>query len=526
MPRTRFILFLFFGFFVNNAIANTTVQASRYNISIKNNFEHAIFVELHKKHEIVETEILRTGQSISYDGYFSRSKLKNYFFKVKYNFKTLEVDKMRLENSRVGALNTLNANRKNRNHSNEQSLLFEIFASAGSRWHAKSDDAWWVKLFIGGVRTISKGYKAFRFLAKELPAINSIYSYDDLFNYLGEKFIDEQIEIQRVKKMIQEEIGWDTEIQEDVIAAAISYFEIKEQISKEYHQNYSSVLDQHDSKMSHLMSLTDNNSFSSINSGQVYDKALKPINFKTKSPVFSISLEPKSTASSINKYWTGRRDPLFVENPDDEDSYKFGNGWFNREIQAGFGTAISRELKLGHSSFARFYLSAYFGNSTYLLTAENYQLPRNFFERIPNNLDHFVLSRHIEMDQERLGGELALRSFLGRSWMFEISGGFTQSQFYLNFKNAQLQDGFEWAYKKTKYGSAYQNVFTGLKIGIGGNKYEKRRSTMFTIGVEKDFGDASNIEPIRIADLTRDANIEVESEMQQIRVNVGFLLSF
>ena len=198
----------------------------------------------------------------------------------------------------------------------------------------------------------------------------------------------------------------------------------------------------------------------------------------------------------------------------------------NKNFRAELGFAISREFKLSRKNYSRLYANALYSNATYQLKAENYLLSRNFFRTVPVSEDVFNLTQPIEFDHTSYGINLILRNYLGRSAMIDLIGGYVHQEGKLNLGNAKLSEGFQWAFDSKTFIQGSNNWNGGIRFGLGGNNWSKRKSTMFTASVIASMPAFKQSGEEQITNLDTDQEILLENDGFLLRYNFGLTVSF
>ena len=499
-----------------------SATADRYNLSITNTYKYHLSVTLETRKKST-TRIMSPYSYWKMDGYFSKGKLKNKTVLCDYNSETYSLDKKILDNDLSNTLTSLRRQRDNEDNSAFRDLEIKILAELASKFHTNTDN-WiidglsWVARGVGN--TIKMAY-SFKELIEEINSMN-YKSYDELFtDFLADRF--EKAAVARASELIEREIGLNSETSEYVINAVLYYLGKSTQIQYQYEENIEKAEDRHAQLIEEITALRDDRSFQRDHTYNLYDITRKPIDFRTKTPNFILSLEPLCYGSGLNKYWNSPPEKVLTDK-DNNDELEWSDGLWNTTAGGSLRFSVTPEMKISKHLYSRVYAGASFYNTSYK-HKNGISLSNNFFSTTPANSTPFTVSEPLSFEHNRLSLDLAWRFYIGRVLFFDLNGGYSRQNGVLNLKKSELSEGYSWA--KTSINLVEENYqpFFGAKLGIGRNRFHK--GTHLSCGVHFFKIDHTNTTDYSITETATDFPIHFDSEGKYVyRIFVGLSTAF
>lgn len=519
---TLVIFFLFLTVDLNGSNP-ISVEASRYHMSVRNTFGYSLKVYAKKGSNIyLQPRLLAPGESFYLNKNFTKSKLRRIKFYCRYDDEAFSKDTRANNERHENSMRQLNANKIAADNSAKEDFFLKLGYHAASNVETNTDDNWVISGLKWLIRNIGRAGKVYFSIKENFKEYqNKKYNnYEELFLDLAKKGIEGKI-IEELSEEFDKSIGLKEGTSEYVVNAILYYIQQMEEFEEKYRNIESRLNQEHENSQAYITKLKSDFGFD--HEYIAYDIAIKPLDMKSVTPNFTVTIDPFINGGRLNNFYGRMQDGLF-QNKDGDDELEWSDGLWNKYLGGSFGFVVSPEMRLGKKgSYSKIYANIGYHQIGYKLDSAEYRLSNNFFSSIPPNSTGFTLSEPMRFEQTNLSGGLTWRFFIKRHMIIDLCGGYIRQNGVLNMSYSELSQGYSWKNEKIKIVDEKIVPFGGLRLGYGFNKFHN--GTHFSLGVNLYEVNHTNITDYSIKDKT-DNPIEFKSNGLHYKVYIGLTKSF
>ena len=262
--------------------ANVFIKASRYNLSASNQNDHHVSMKLIFKDKVLDEKIGSTGSTVQAEGYFTKKKLKKTQVICTYNQTCHKRDLEVLRRDYNTGKNTIHSEYKKMNKSNNSFLVSRLAADLAS--NIKVDNSNWVTSIITGgiklggslVKWADQTVQGFSKILSAKTDVELLVAIADA-SYGIPDWRQELVKQAMVKAGVS---GYLTKYSAKAVVLWIDEgFRLDQQL-KERLERLENERDARNNYLDHLYA--NRHLFESTGRFNIYDKAQKPINFRTQ----------------------------------------------------------------------------------------------------------------------------------------------------------------------------------------------------------------------------------------------------
>jgi hypothetical protein len=498
------------------------VNCTHYVMHIKNNFPHTLKISVEKGSEVLmKPKIFSTGKLDSLSGKFTSNKLQNTRIICRYDEQTFSIDKEANDLVYANSLKDLRDRYDAVLVASLEDFGIRVAAKVASGTKTYSDDNMIISFFKWITRNSGKVIVMAYEVKDEFKAISN-GKYNDLTSFL--KALKDNKEDEKTIKAISAIIDRnnafvDEKTKEYAIKAALIYLQEIKEINSNY-QEAQVYFDKEHKRVEAKITVLKDTRYTQIHNA--YMVAQKPMNLQTRTPNFTLSLEPLVKGGALNEFWKPTPDRLFVD-ADGDNTLEWSDGLWNKSFGGSFGFAVSPEMNLGKGVDAKLYAMVGYHQFSYTLDTA-YKLSRNFFATTSTNSRIFNVSEPLKFEQHNISAGLACRFFLQKRFILDLKGGYIKQSGILNLTQSELSTGYTWANPKIKIVEDTYIPFGGIKLGYGLNNFHG--GAQFCVGVDFYKAQQSNNTTYKITETKTDKPIGFGSDKLNYRLNIGITMSF
>jgi hypothetical protein len=347
-------------------------------------------------------------------------------------------------------------------------------------------------------------------------------NYEELFKDLENAGVS-YITIKYLSASIQNKFGIKASTSEYVIKAILYYIQQSTEIENFYTSYLSKINDHKDQEFEAIKKLKTDVSFESTHIYSAYNIAVKPLDMKTITPNFTLTIDPFISGNRLNEYFLPLRDAL-MESQGSNKQLDWSDGLWNKYLGGSFGFNVSPEMRLSKKGlYSKIYASVGVHHFGYKLHHDGYRLGSQFFSTVPQNSLGFILSEPIRFEQTNISGALTWRFIIKRSFIFDILGGYIHQNSILNLSQSELSQGYSWSQDKIRIVDDQIVPFGGVRLGLGANRFHN--GTHLSVGANFYHVNHSNITDFIIKD-SADNDISFGSNRIHFKIYTGMTFAF
>jgi len=183
-----------------------------------------------------------------------------------------------------------------------------------------------------------------------------------------------------------------------------------------------------------------------------------------------LSILPLNYGNSLNEFWKGNPERFYLDVPGQEEG-EIADALWNTNMAANLKLMLPFRLKIFSGRDRLFIGGGYSGNYYDLTPEKDYAVPSVLFNSSTGM--GFNTSLPIAYELQQLHYDLTYRIGIGNIAMLAITGGFVHQKGYLNFKYAELNEGYSWAEDRVMATDNERQPYYGGHLAIGKSRRTK-----------------------------------------------------
>lgn len=239
-----------------------------------------------------------------------------------------------------------------------------------------------------------------------------------------------------------------------------------------------------------------------------------------------LSILPLNYGNPLNEFWKGNPERIYLEVPD-QDEGEIADALWNTNMAANLKLMLPFRLKIFSGRDRLFIGGGYSGNYYDLTPDKDYSVRTALFSSSTGM--GFDTKLPIAYELQQLHYDLTYRIGIGNIAMLGFTGGFVHQKGYLNFKYAELTEGYTWAEDRVLVTENERQPYYGGHLAIGKSRQTKGTYLMIAYKAFKTNLSATNEDYRFRVNQTNGSDTFTNFSSQDLwvhRVQVGLMFNF
>lgn len=439
-------------------------SASWQHFTISNDNDGAIsyeFVVYEKQREIAR-RTLKAGQGFKpgNEENWSRGAVRRLNVTAEYTDEIRRNDLAAVDAQRVAKQRKLDAwyNQQVRNFDGDASTRILIALAANTKTDPNA--SWWERAFTDVTRWTGKTIQ-FTLDAAELLAFieDARYkSWRELIADVGRNQLEDAA-WERFGEILGRKINLSEELTTDLLKVGARYVSYQVQFAETYENSEQ----QYDREANEVKAAINRRWESKV----IHRKSLAGLPYKSKPFGFKVEFsgQPLNFGGPLNDYWKGNPERVLVDKQDGSDESEIADGLWNGSYHVGGRMTILPAMKFIGPYNQLFADVGYGGNYYDLNTEDGYSADPMLFRNVGQGA--FSTRFPVSLNLRQFNYGLLYRIGVTRSVVLDLKAGYQQQNAILDFRYAELNEGFSWRNETLDIAESERVPYFGANLSIG-----------------------------------------------------------